>query len=388
MSDRPAHETDTASEATAVPATTQTNAGIDARRGRLVMAVLHPSVQSPLPKIAPLLIAALEDAGWQVTQTYWGGRRARESWLVKVASRSGELALALARLAARRDAVLFVNSAHSWRGIARDVPLVLGARLLGHGTVVLWHGSDPGSAGKSVRSPFAVGSALLARCADAVLVLSSAELTRWREALPRARFFQVSNPYVARMSSAARGDDGACDILFVGRLMRAKGVFELLEAFARLRARHPCTLTIVGDGPDAQAVAEWVADRHLTAEVLMPGYLEEPDLRQRYASADVFVLPSFAEGFPTVLSEAMDAGLPVVTTACGGMADHLEEGVNCLFVRAGDAVELEDAIDMLLQSPALRASMSAANRLKVRSFAPEVVVRQYVRALEYVTRAR
>jgi len=349
------------------------------------MAVLHPSAPSPLPKIAPTLIAALEGAGWHVTQTFWGGRRPHESWLVKVLSRSRELVMALVQLGVREDAVLFVNSSHSWRGIARDVPLVLGARSLGHRSLVLWHGSDPDSVTACRHSPFAIGSAMLSRCADAILVLSASELSGWRRALPQGRFFHVTNPYVAKMPRASRANDGVCRVLFVGRVMRAKGIFELLEAFGRLSEAHACTLSVVGDGPDTSAVAEWIACRGLTEVVDMPGYLDEESLVQRYMEADIFVLPSYSEGFPTVLSEAMDTGLPIVTTACGGMADHLEEGVNCLFVPAGDAAGLEAALDRLMDSPELRVCMGAANRIKVKTFAPEVVIRQYLRALEYVT---
>ena len=173
-------------------------------------------------------------------------------------------------------------------------------------------------------------------------------------------------------------------ILFVSRVMRAKGVFELLEAFGKLSETHACTLSIVGDGPDMTGVVEWVGSHG--AQVSMPGYLDDAGLARQYACADIFVLPtSHSEGFPTVVSEAMDAGLPIVTTRRAGMIDHLEEGVNCLFVKERDPIGLEVAVAKLMDDPELRASMGEANRLKAESFAPEIVVGQYVRALEYVT---
>lgn len=348
------------------------------------MAVLHPSAQGPLPKIAPLLIAALQRAGWGVRTTYWGGRRSDESLAEKVLVRSGELMVAVARLITRRDAVLFVNSSHSWRGFARDLPLLVVARCLGHATLVLWHGSQPDRVAGHRRSAFGVASALLVRSADAVLLLSQWEMNLLGAALPQGHFFRVTNPYVAKATMPHGAPAGPLTILFVGRVIAAKGVFELLEAFAGLSASHDCRLAIVGDGPDAPAVGAWLEERSLSARVDVPGYLNEARLLQRYASADIFVLPSHSEGFPTVVSEAMDAGLPIVTTTCGGMVDHLEEGVNCLFVTPGDAKGLRAAITRLLESPELRASMGAANSLRVREFAPDAVVAEYTRALDFV----
>lgn len=351
------------------------------------MAILHPAAQGPLPKIAPLLIRALEDAGWSVRTTFWGGRRSDEALVEKVLVRSGELALALGRLLVRREAVLFVNSSHSWKGFVRDMPLLFAARCFGHGTVVLWHGSEPDRVAGRPYSAVGLASGLLVRCADTVLVLSQREMSLLGPALPHGRFFRVVNPYVPRGAWPEKAQGAPPTILFVGRVIRAKGVFELLEAFAALSAERDCRLVIAGDGPEAPAVRSWIDERRLGSRVVMKGYLDDAGLAQCYADADVFVLPSYSEGFPTVVSEAMDAGLPIVTTRCGGMADHLEEGVNGLFVRVGDAGELETALGHLLDHPDTRAAMGAANRLRVKEFAPGEVADGYVRALDFAVAA-
>ncbi len=355
-----------------------------ARRETIVMAILHPAAQGPLPKIAPLLVAALERAGWEVRTTFWGGRRANETLPEKLLIRSGELVIAIGRLIAHRDAVLFVNTSHSRKGLARDIPLLCAAKCVGRGTIVLWHGSEPHRVAEQPYSALGLASALLARCADAVLVLSQREIELLSSALPHGHFFRVVNPYLEKTSWPERSHQGSPTILFVGRVIRAKGVFELLEAFASLSATRDCRMVIAGDGPDLPVVRSWLKERGLTARVDMPGYLDEAGLMQRYVDADIFVLPSYSEGFPTVISEAMDAGLAIVTTPCGGMPDHLGEGVNCLFVKAGEARGLESAITMLLEQPELRAAMGAANRRRVREFAPEAVIGGYAQALDFV----
>jgi len=355
---------------------------------QMVMAVLPPEAQGPLPKIAPLLVRALENSGWSVTQTFWGGRSGNESPATKLFGRLVDLVAALGRLAVCPGSVLFVNSAHSWRGLLRDLPLVAGARCLRHGSVVLLHGSAPEPLAASPRSPFALASRTLARCADAVLLLSTEELEGWRVGAPAGRFFMVSNPFEATVSDVPWSAHEPPVVLFVGRLLEEKGVFDVAEAFRRVRGTDACELAVVGDGPDAARLDAWLRQRGLTDRAHMYGYAEGPDLLRHYTSADVFVLPTYwAEGFPTVLAEAMDAGLPIVTTRSRGMADHLTDGVHCLFVQPRDPEGLAAAVTRLLRDPDLRRSMGEANREKVADFAPGVVVADYVRALDHATSA-
>lgn len=352
------------------------------------MAVLHPSVRSPLPRITPLLAAALERRGWVVVTTFWGGRTSDEGWMRKIADRSLELGRALGKLRAHRASLLLVNSAHTRRGVGRDLPLVVGARCMGHGAVVLWHGSGPERIEQQPWSPFAVASRLLCRLADAVLVLSSGELSHWRRIEPAGRFVLVTNPYVTHLTPLRREEGAAPTILFVGRLLRGKGVYELVEAFSAVAAGRRCRLVVVGDGPERPSLAEAVTGAGLSDRVEMPGYLDPEALRRQYESADLFVLPSYSEGFPTVLSEAMDAGLPIVTTRCGGMVDHLIEEENCLFVRPRDPHGLEDALARLLDDAGLRERMGAANRRAVQGFAPDEVVVAYDEVLRAVAARR
>jgi glycosyltransferase involved in cell wall biosynthesis len=359
------------------------------RAGRLVMAVLPPSARGPLPKIAPLLVRALEEAGWTVDETPWGGRSGDETRLRKVGGRLVDLVLALGKLAARPGAVLFVNSAHSWRGLLRDVPLLAGARLLGHGSVVLLHGSAPEVIASAPRSPIAAASRLLARCADAVLVLSNEELGGWRAAAPAGRYFTVVNPYRSTMRPGPRPADRPPALLFVGRVMAKKGVLDLVEAYQRVRATDPCTLEIVGDGPDAARVAALLAQGGPAGGARLCGYAEGVGLARHYEHADIFVLPTYwSEGFPTVLAEAMDAGLAIVTTRYRGMADHLKDGVNCLFVSPRDPEGLAAALTRLVRDPDLRRAMGEANRAAVAAFAPDAVVGGYLTALGEVESAR
>jgi glycosyltransferase involved in cell wall biosynthesis len=118
----------------------------------------------------------------------------------------------------------------------------------------------------------------------------------------------------------------------------------------------------------------------------MPGHLSGSELSHEYRVATIFVLPSWSEGFPTVLAEAMDAGLPIVTTRIHGAADHLIAGENALFVERRDVNGLASALIMLLEDRDLRARMASANRERIRIFEPRVVAAEYLHVLRSFVR--
>jgi len=157
--------------------------------------------------------------------------------------------------------------------------------------------------------------------------------------------------------------DAGRRLLFTGRLARVKGLPVVLSAMQRLRTRHPgVELSLAGDGPD-RAVLEAEARRLGVADrVRFLGYQSSDQVRTLLQDTDVFVLPSFAEGVPVVLMEAMASGVPVVTTRVAGVSELVEDGVSGFVVPPGDVDALAQAIDTLLADPALRTRFGAAGR--------------------------
>lgn len=126
--------------------------------------------------------------------------------------------------------------------------------------------------------------------------------------------------------SAARAalglDPGRRMIVFVGNLLRAKGVYELLAAFDRLAREHPeLDLAIVGDGPERSALTERTRQAGLTQRVLLPGRVAHSSVANWINASDLLCLPSHREGLPNVLLEAMACGVPVVATRVGGIPE-------------------------------------------------------------------
>jgi glycosyltransferase involved in cell wall biosynthesis len=365
---------------------------------RILLLVPYEGIRGPLPKVVPLLAAALSRSGCDVATERWSRHADEESFLRRATGRFADLLRIRARLRREPFDAFFVTTAHDWPALVRDVPLLLATRRLCPGVVVQFHGSSsdrlvaPGS-----RWLKAATRVLLRRC-DAVLVLSNEERDEWSTFFPKGRFEVVANAFrpspaadgragtaLAESGPPAPGGDGADPvILFVGRLMVQKGIFELLDAMAQVRATTRCRLVIAGDGPARAEAQDRIAALGLTGSVALAGYLAGADLDSAYRAADIFVLPSYSEGFPTVLLEAMSEGLPIVTTRLRGAIDLLRHEENVLFVPPRSAGQLADALLRLLGDPELRAAMAANNREKVKEFAPDVVARRYVAVLESV----
>jgi glycosyltransferase involved in cell wall biosynthesis len=140
-------------------------------------------------------------------------------------------------------------------------------------------------------------------------------------------------------------DPGVLRLLFVGRVVREKGIYELLEALEVLHKRLPegVHLTIVGDGPALEGVRQRI-NVSVCGTVEVTGTLNGPALEERYSIADVLVLPSHAEAFPYTIVEAFRAGLPVIASATGAVPDLVKEGETGTLVAPGRVDQLVEAI--------------------------------------------
>jgi glycosyltransferase involved in cell wall biosynthesis len=160
--------------------------------------------------------------------------------------------------------------------------------------------------------------------------------------------------------------DGPVSVLTVGRMIGSKGTGLLLAAIAELVARgHDVEATLVGDGPELAALQRQSRELGLQGRVRFPGYVGQDDVRQLFADADVFCLPSFSEGLPVVLMEAMAMQVAVVTTRITGVPELVDDGESGLLVTPGREDELLAALERVVSDADLRARMGAAGRAKV-----------------------
>jgi glycosyltransferase involved in cell wall biosynthesis len=157
-------------------------------------------------------------------------------------------------------------------------------------------------------------------------------------------------------------------LVFVGRLAAAKGLPILLDALARLKDRQPpVRLTLVGAGAERTDIEARVRAQGLDDHVHFAGYQTPTQVAEWLRSADVFVLPSLAEGVPVAAMEAMAAGVPVIATRVGGLYELIDDGVSGFLVPAAAPRALAARIAELLDSAELRNRVGHAGREKVRA---------------------
>jgi glycosyltransferase involved in cell wall biosynthesis len=304
-----------------------------------------------------------------------------ERWPIEYLATHGEdgardVALALSAL--RRFAVLLLRergmavhvhaaAGHGfWRealfmalAIAMRRPLIL--HLHGGGFEQFHHRAGPLARG---------ALSLLLECAACVVVPCEA-MRGWIRGIARgAQVACVPEPVAPEQAPPAERQANL--VLFLGRLDAAKGLFDLFEAVAALRAAVPdLRLLCAGDGDRAAASRQ--AERLGIADaVKFTGWVGPSGRRVLLESAAVFALPSYDEALPMNLIEAMAAGIPVVASAVGGIPEAVSDGVTGFLVAPGDIATLQRQLKRLLAEPTLGARVGAAASESVRlRFAPE-----------------
>lgn len=188
------------------------------------------------------------------------------------------------------------------------------------------------------------------------------------------------------------GFDREYHVLFVGQMVPRKGVVPIVEALAEVVSEYgveDVDLVLVGEAIDEEYVAEvrsLISERGLDENVTFTGYADDEDLIPLYASSDVFVLPSFEEGFGMVVSEAMATGTPAVASDINGVRQQIRDGETGYLVQPGDASELAGAIAELLRDGERRRSFGEASREYSQQFSWEQVCGQYLDEYRRITR--
>jgi glycosyltransferase involved in cell wall biosynthesis len=176
-------------------------------------------------------------------------------------------------------------------------------------------------------------------------------------------YFDPNSAEVRTKAAEIRGDSKGINFIFVGRLVGDKGVNELVEAFNRLSQEHDdVKLHLIGGREDNLDPL-----RPETLEIIKSNnriieYGSQQDVRPFLKSADIFVLPSYREGFPNVVLEAMSMSLPVIVTDINGATDAITDGINGLIIPKRNQSALYDAMKRLYADSSLRQSMAKTTR--------------------------
>lgn len=192
-----------------------------------------------------------------------------------------------------------------------------------------------------------------------VVVLSVSWQAWVRTTFPSAKVRVIPNPIPIQESSSDEVRK-PCSLLFLGRLGQRKGVYDLLNAVAALVPRYPDMRVLLGGDGELDAVRNQADALGIGGHVALLGWVKGGEKARLLNEATVFVLPSYNEGLPMSVLEAMAHGLPVVSTQVGGIPDAVRDGEEGFLVPPGDVPALVDRLDRFLSNPRLRKKMSIA----------------------------
>jgi glycosyltransferase involved in cell wall biosynthesis len=287
------------------------------------------------------------------------------------------------QLSLRGIDIVHVNSSLN-KAFWRDCAYVAVARLSRRRVLYQVHGGD-------LPEVFTASSALkrrvlsvVLRAADLVVLLAEVERHAYARFLPSLPVVVVPNaiplpPTTPAPPSQVRRQQGVLQLVYVGRLARAKGLVEAVEAVALLRDRGIVVeLTLAGSGPDEQVVRDVVHQRALQDRVRLSQPVFGAAKQSLWDQSDVFLFPTYAEGLPYALLEAMAAGTVPITCPTGAIPDVVTDGEDGFLVSPRDAVALADRLQWMdtHRSELTRMGDAAARRVR-ESYSLERLVRDF-----------
>jgi len=227
------------------------------------------------------------------------------------------------------------------------------------------------------------------RCVDAVVFLSEVEKEQFKKKLgylPKHHFIippgiEIPKIFKKEVEKIKKelGINDKINITFVGRLIGVKGVEILISALKDLKKDFK--VIIVGDGPDRKKLENLVKEYNLENRVIFTGWRN--DVPAILAASDIFVLPSYSEGLPIALLEAMAAGKACVVTDIGLPVENRKDA---LVVKAGDAEELRKALEELIENEELRKKLGEeAKKKAMREFSWDRAAEIYLKLFEELT---
>lgn len=273
--------------------------------------------------------------------------------------------LAEAAELARRCAALGVGHVHAHFGTNSTAVAMLAATLGGIGYSFTVHGPE------EFDRPEALALAEKIHRARFTVAISSygrGQLCRWAPLADWPRLAVVHCGIEPGLfARPAPIPPGPPRLVSIGRLVEQKGQLLLIEALAAAVADCPdLHLTLVGDGEMRSVIETAVAAQGLARNVTITGWVDEARVRAELAAARALVMPSFAEGLPMVVMEAMAAARPVISTHIAGIPELVLPGETGWLVPAGDAEALAGALREVARCPADRlAAMGASGRARV-----------------------
>ena len=281
--------------------------------------------------------------------------------------------------------LLHLNTSFETKSILRDAFSLFWIKKRRAKIFLKFHGSD---VELLERANFALRILIrgLLKKADGIGLLSSEEKRGFaRSGFDGNKFFVVKNAltFAAEKSFPPVENFSAgkpARLIFVSRLIPTKGLLETVRAVAILRDEgFDVVLEVLGDGETRPIAEELAKSLKIDEFVNFHGHVGEETVQEFYRAGDLLVFPTFhIEGFPMVIFNALQFGLPVVTTRIRAAADYLKDGENALFCAAKNPRSVAEKIAEIIDNKDLREKMRKNNRALAGEFTAEKIAPEYL----------
>ncbi len=331
-------------------------------------------------------LRALQALGWECFSVPYGRNNQSVGVLNKFFSTLVKAFVLVGRLYRIRPQYLYLNSRFERAGSTRDFISLLTVKLLYFGKIKIFIKSHGSEAHRMQHEPFFIRSLVmpfLTRVVDGWFFLSSDEkqlLSGYNAALA-SKIHIVPNIIDPNRCVASAGfnreyglPEEKFKILFVGRMVREKGIFDLLNAIPAIEDRENCIFIFVGSGNDEEKLRQEASLKGLQPYCRFMGYLPDAECDHFYANTDLLIFPTYdTEGFAMALFKSVSAGLPVLTTKIRAAKDYLQEPENLLWINEKDPSSIAGAVNRMIAEKELLQNMRANNRRLGEKFSAENV---------------
>lgn len=244
--------------------------------------------------------------------------------------------------------IINLNPSLVYDAVIRDGIYLIISRIFRKKVIVFWHGWKDDFQDSIEKKHLRLFKKVYNR-ADAFIILSSVvkiKLKQWEFAQPiYLTTTKVDNFLVKDFVISEKKMNN--NILFLGRLEKTKGVFETLRAFQILLNKNKqVTLTFAGSGPEEMVLKEIVQNEGIK-NVSFLGFVRNDEKIKAFTRSDIFILPSYTEGIPTSLLEAMAFGIPIITRPVGGIPDFFVEDSMGYLIESKNPNDFAEKIDRL-----------------------------------------
>src|SRR3990172_1127677 len=263
--------------------------------------------------------------------------------------------------------IVHINSSYDTKGIVRDLFFIIVSWWLGRKIILQIHSEiDFNKYPKTIkwiaRQVFPLSNKILVFSKNDMkkieMLAKKEKIEILKNAVKVDDFTSKDKSFKKDLSIPEHGEV----ILFLSRLIKEKGVYDLIESITTVAKDYKNVYFIIaGGGPERNRMEMICKEKGIEKEVRFTGHVNYKNLLKAYSCADIFVLPTYSEAMPMVILEALAAGLPIISTPIGAIPDIIKDGINGFLIEPNSPKQLAEKILFLLHNEETKKRIGEVN---------------------------